>query len=58
MGGNMKLNLEEIECSTNSIMLGLIEHVNYIVSSIREGIFVTSGVSVSFSGGALLYGIN
>jgi hypothetical protein len=58
MGGKIKLNLEEIECSTNSLMLGFIEHVNYIASSIREGIFVTSGVSVSFSGGALLYGID
>lgn len=46
----MKLNLEEIECSTDSLMVGFIEHVNYIASSVREGIFVTSSVSASREG--------
>lgn len=31
----MKLNLEEMECLTDSLMLGFIEHVNYIASSMR-----------------------
>lgn len=48
MGGNIKLDLEEMESSNDSLMLGFIQHVNCIASSIREGIFVTSGVSVSF----------
>jgi len=30
MDGNMKLDLEEMECSNDSLMLGFIEHVNYI----------------------------
>jgi hypothetical protein len=36
MAGNVKMDLEEVEFRTDSLMLGCIEHVNYVASFIKS----------------------